>query len=187
MPHWLCYEGLGLGGEWWEQQQKCPRKPWNLVPSLSQSTCHLQLPPQSAARGVRHSFLNSFSSSTHQGSLWKMEPADGTKGKLIITEHDLSPTGFLSHSLGKEIEIGRMLSLEGRWDAQASTGLIDNEQPALDPTASWWPSGCSAETGQEINKIQNAMHKRRSDSGKGNEQESLWVCFSHQKTSVFMD
>lgn len=39
-------------------------------------------------------------------------------------------------------------------------GLRDGEQPALDPRASWWPSGCCAATGQEINKIQNAVHKK---------------------------
>lgn len=87
----LCYSGLGLGCEWWWWQQMCPLKPLNLVPTLCKAPVTFIFSTAEHTSRGRGSFLNSFSSPAHQGSLWKVEPADGTEGKLIITEHNLLP------------------------------------------------------------------------------------------------
>lgn len=84
--------------------------PEHLPPSSSPTEC------TSRGRGL---ILNSFSSSAHQGSPWEVEPADGTEGKLITTERNLLPTGFLSHPLGQgnrdweNVEPGREMRSSG--------------------------------------------------------------------------
>lgn len=73
-----------------------------------------------------------------------MKPADGTEGKLIITEHNLlpripeSPTGQGNQD-SENVEPGKETRSSDMKLRYEDAGPGDDEQQSPDPTASGWP------------------------------------------------
>lgn len=119
-----------------------------------------------------------------------MKPADGTEGKLIITEHNLlpripeSPTGQGNQD-SENVEPGKETRSSGL-DMKTQGPEMMSNSPRI-PQQVGGQVTLSLQQPERQIKYKMPRTERRVNDDKENVQVRLSICFFHKEASVFMD